>query len=215
MGWLGAKAQQTTTPATDKNADYVAVVTKRADKIVKDLGITDSVKYKKVLNAVFNQYAIISAIYDNRDAQVATIKQAAGDNKAAATEQIKTLDEQTTQKVKSQHQAYIAQLNNLLTTEQIEKVKDGMTFGVLPLTYNAYLDEVQTLTDAQKQQIKIWLTEARELALDAPSAKKKHEVFGKYKGRINNYLSAQGYDMKKEGEEWQKRIKASQEQSNK
>jgi hypothetical protein len=36
-------------------------------------------------------------------------------------------------------------------------------------------------------------------------------VFGKYKGRINNYLSAAGYDMKKEGEEWQKRIKQRQE----
>ena len=35
--------------------------------------------------------------------------------------------------------------------------------------------------------------------------------FGKYKGRINNYLSAQGYDLKKEGIEWQKRIKAAAE----
>jgi len=30
---------------------------------------------------------------------------------------------------------------------------------------------------------------------------------GRYKGRINNYLSAQGYDMKKAGQEWQKRLK--------
>ena len=43
--------------------------------------------------------------------------------------------------------------------------------------------------------------------MDAESSNKKHEWFGKYKGRINNYLSAAGYNMKKEGEEWQKRIK--------
>ena len=32
--------------------------------------------------------------------------------------------------------------------------------------------------------------------------------FGKYKGRINNYLAKRGYDLKKEREEWYKRIKA-------
>jgi hypothetical protein len=83
-----------------------------------------------------------------------------------------------------------------------------MTYNLVAITYNAYLAEVLTLTDAQKAQIKAWLIEAREHAIDAESSEKKHGVFGKYKGRINNYLSAQGYDMKKEGEEWQKRIKA-------
>jgi len=51
-----------------------------------------------------------------------------------------------------------------------------------------------------------WLKEARELAIDAESSKKKHEVFGKYKGRINNYLSARGYDLVKEREAWYKRL---------
>ena len=31
------------------------------------------------------------------------------------------------------------------------------------------------------------------------------------KGSINNYLSAAGYDMKKEGEDWAKRIQAAKE----
>jgi hypothetical protein len=43
--------------------------------------------------------------------------------------------------------------------------------------------------------------------MDAESSDKKHAVFGKYKGRINNYLSAEGYDLKKATEEWQQRIK--------
>jgi uncharacterized protein YecA (UPF0149 family) len=82
-----------------------------------------------------------------------------------------------------------------------------MTYKILPLTYNAYVDELPSLTEPQKLQIKAWLTEAREHAIDAESSEKKHAWFGKYKGRINNYLSAQGYDMKKAGEEWQQRIK--------
>jgi hypothetical protein len=67
---------------------------------------------------------------------------------------------------------------------------------------------IPALTDVQKKQIMDWLIEARELAMDAESSEKKTAIFGKYKGRIANYLSVQGYDLKKEGEEWNKRIKA-------
>ena len=33
-------------------------------------------------------------------------------------------------------------------------------------------------------------------------------AFGKYKGRINNYLSKRGYDLVKERKAWYERIKA-------
>src|SRR5262249_9754562 len=111
-------------------------------------------------------------------------------------------------KLKQQHDAYIAQLKKELTNEQVEQVKDGMTYRVLPITYTAYQEMIPTLTEAQKQQIYTWLLEAREYAMDAESSDKKHQWFGKYKGRINNYLSAAGYDLKKEEEGWAARRKA-------
>ena len=64
------------------------------------------------------------------------------------------------------------------------------------------------LTAEQKSQINTYLTEAREFAMDAESSEKKHAWFGKYKGKINNYLSAAGIDMKKAGQEWEGRRKA-------
>jgi hypothetical protein len=64
------------------------------------------------------------------------------------------------------------------------------------------------LSAEQKARILSDLTEAREHAMDAESSEKKHAWFGKYKGRINNYLSAAGIDMKKAGEEWAKRRQA-------
>ena len=70
---------------------------------------------------------------------------------------------------------------------------------------------IPSLKTEEKAQIMSWLVEARELAMDAESSDKKHWCFGKYKGRINNYLSAAGYDLKKEREEWQKRIKEEEE----
>ena len=87
-------------------------------------------------------------------------------------------------------------------------MKDVMTYNVVKVTYDAQCDMIPTLTEEEKAQIMTWLKEAREYAVDAESSKKKHEVFGKYKGRINNYLSKRGYNLTKEREEWGKRVKA-------
>ena len=99
-----------------------------------------------------------------------------------------------------------------LNEKQIEQVKDGITFGVVKVTYTATLDMIPSLKQEEKEQIYAWLVEAREFALDAESSNKKHEAFGKYKGRINNYLSKRGYDLVKEREAWYKRIKEKEAQ---
>jgi len=98
-----------------------------------------------------------------------------------------------------------------LTPKQVDQVKDGLTYNVVHVTFNGYTQMIPELTDKQKEQIMAWLVEAREHAMDAGSSEKKHAWFGKYKGRINNYLSAAGYDLKKEGEDWQKRRQAAGE----
>jgi len=194
-------------------ANYIQVITKRADKIVQALALTDSAKYKRVRDIIVNQYNVLSNIHDTRDAKVKDIKTQAGDDKAKANAQVASVDSTVDIQLGQAHKLYIAKLGTELNTEQIDEVKDQMTYKILPLTYNAYLDELPNLTTDQKAQIKAWLVEAREHAIDAGSSEKKHEWFGKYKGRINNYLSKQGYDMKKAGEEWQKRIKERQVQN--
>jgi len=78
---------------------------------------------------------------------------------------------------------------------------------VVKVTYDATLDMIPSLKNEEKSQILAWLKEAREYAMDAENSNKKHEAFGKYKGRINNYLSKRGYDLTKERENWYKRIK--------
>ena len=83
-----------------------------------------------------------------------------------------------------------------------------MTYGVLPLTMGAYNDMLPDLTAAQRAQMLAWLTEAREHAMDGGTSEQKHAWFGKYKGKINNYLSAAGIDMNQAGKDWQARIAA-------
>ena len=90
----------------------------------------------------------------------------------------------------------MARLSVELTPEQVDKVKDGMTYGVVGITYKRYLELFPNLKDEQKREILANLVEAREYAMDAGSSEEKHAIFGKYKGRINNYLSKAGYDMK-------------------
>jgi hypothetical protein len=171
------------------------------------LSITDSVKFKKVRDIIVEQYRSLNDIYNSRNAKAKQIKEQSGDDKAAATIKIADIDSNVNKQLKTLHTVYLAKLGKELSADEIDKVKDGMTYRVYPITYGAYLDELPNLTDSQKAKIKGWLIEARENAIDAESSEKKHAWFGKFKGRINNYLSAQGYDMKKEGEEWQKRIK--------
>lgn len=118
---------------------------------------------------------------------------------------LKEEEEKKAQKTLQLHQQFIALLKKDLSETQLGKVKDGMTYRILPITYTAYQEMIPTLTNEQKEKIYSWLMEARELAMDAESSEKKHAVFGKYKGRINNYLSSVGYDLKKEGDEWEKR----------
>ena len=99
-------------------------------------------------------------------------------------------------------------LSLYLDAKQIDAVKDGMTYGVVMVTYKATVDMIPTLKEEEKAQIMAWLVEAREFAMDAENSNKKHAAFGKYKGRINNYLSKRGYDLVKERKAWYERIKA-------
>ena len=191
----------------DQDTAYTRTITQRADKIVAPLGIADSVKAVKVRDIIVQQYRNLNEIYTEQDNKLTAAKELEATNKALAEEQIRNAENEVNARLYNLHLDYISKLMLYLTPGQLEQLKDGMTYGVLLITYNGYLAMIPRLTDEQKLQIKIWLTEAREHAMDAGSADEKHKWFGKYKGRINNYLSKAGYDLKKEGEEWQKRIK--------
>jgi Spy/CpxP family protein refolding chaperone len=204
-GYISTFAQTSSPNANMDN--YTQVITLRSAKIVDALSITDSVKYKKVRDVIVDQYRNLNDIYTKRNTQSKQIKEQFADDKAAAGAKIADVDSNVNKQLKEQHVQYLSKLARELNPEQVDKVKDGMTYRIYPITYTAYLDELPNLTAPQKDKIKGWLLEARENAIDAESAEKKHAWFGKFKGRINNYLSVQGYDMKAAGEEWQKRIK--------
>jgi hypothetical protein len=200
----GAQETSTTPPGDDAKAQadpeavYTADITKRANDVIAFAGI-EADKADRVREVLVNQYRSLRTVHDARDAK---LKSATDD---AAKASIKSDADASLKKL---HDDFVAKLSADLTPQQVEKVKDKLTYNVVNVTYDAYCDELPQLTDAQKTYIRAQLVEAREIAMDQGSSKDKHAVFGKYKGRINNYLAKEGYDMKAAEKDWAARRKA-------
>ena len=195
------------TNAQKFDPEYVKVTNQRAQKIVDKMSLNNAEKELEVRNLIANQYRNLNAIHEARDAKIAKVK-AANYNRLKTNKEIDKLKKKADKKVKKLHQSYVKKLNANLTKEQVEQVKDGMTYGVFPKTYKAHLEMIPSLTVDEKEYIYNNLKEAREHAMDGGSSKEKHAWFGKYKGRINNYLSKRGYDLEKERDGWYERIEA-------
>lgn len=188
-----------------RDKDYVNTILERSKKVTDALNITGTEKGTQVLNIVANRYFELNDIYEERDSLKKVASILTGDAKKQAQA---FAESQKDSKLYRSHFAFDANLSLFLDEAGIETVKDVMTYNVVKVTYDAQCDMIPTLKEEEKVQILAWLREAREFAIDAESSRKKHEAFGKYKGRINNYLSKRGYDLTKEREEWAKRVKA-------
>ncbi|MBN1636629.1 MAG: DUF3826 domain-containing protein [Deltaproteobacteria bacterium] len=188
-------------PPVDPDPAYSRVIQDRAQKIVDILAIEDKDKARQVQNLIADQYRSLSMLHDTRDAQIKAIQSRAEGNPDSAKPAIQALTEMTQSLLEKLHTRYLLKLSALLTTAQVDQVKDGMTYGIVQVTYNNYLEMLPQLTEQQRTVVMAYLVEAREMAMDAGSSKEKHAWFGKYKGRINNYLSDQGYDLKKASQE--------------
>ena len=205
FGWLSAGAVDLN--KDNRDPQYVESIVKRSQKIVDKLGLTDVKVAEDVRNVIANRYFELNDIYEVRDAKVKKIKES-GLSGAAKDDALKAAENAKDAALYRSHFAFPANLSLFLDEKQIEVVKDGMTYGVVKVTYDATIDMIPSLKEEEKAQIYAWLIEAREFALDAENSDKKHAAFGKYKGRINNYLAKRGYDLTKEREEWYKRVKA-------
>ena len=182
---------------------YLKTVVGRAQKIVDQLGLTNSQQALDVRNIIANRYILLNSIHETYDDAMKKAKELSGDEKKTAQQQAADARDAMLYK---HHFELESDLSNYLTSDQIEAVKDGLTYGVVKVTYDAQTDMIPTLTEEEKTQIMAWLKEAREFAMDAGNSKDKHNWFGKYKGRINNWLSQRGYDLTLEREKWYKRI---------
>jgi hypothetical protein len=170
------KASETKSFA-EPEAAYRETIEKRVADIVASLDLNDAAKSTQVHDILVAQYRTLR---DWHDANDATRKAAKGED----LEQIKA-------SLRLIHENFLAKLATELKLEQVEKIKDKMTYGKVQFTYTGYLNLYPNLADTHKQKILELLKEAREEAMDGGSSEEKTAIFNRYKGKINNYLSAQ------------------------
>jgi hypothetical protein len=186
LSLITASAQTVALNTEGQDPKYVETIKGRAQKIVDGLKLSDAQMAENVRNIVANRYFLLNDIHSKYDK--------------------KTQQDALQADLYKHHFELESALAQYLTEEQIDAVKDGMTFGRLKRDYQATQDMIPSLTEYEKKQVLIWLKEAREYAMDAADSKGKHFWFDKYRGRTNNWLSSRGYDLKKEREAWQKRM---------
>lgn len=191
--------------------EYVEVTNQRAQNIVDEMNFADVDKKMEVRNLIATQYRNLSWVQDGRDEEIEAIKNNSNLSEEDKKEKIARLEGKAEKEIADLHKEYIKELNKELTSEQVDAVKDGMTYGVVPKTYNAYMAMLPNLKKEEREFIHSNLVEAREHAMDAGSSHKKHWWFNKYKGKITNYLSQAGYDLEQAEAEWLEREKAKKE----
>lgn len=160
---------------------YTAAIEGRTADILKVLALADTNKVRKVHDIIIAQYRALNAWHNTNDVAL----------KAARKDKEKTAEIHAS--LKTLHDQFLAALAENLTPDQIDEVKDKMTYGKVEFTYKGYCVQYPDLSDANKQEILRLLKEAREQAMDGGSAKEKTAIFQRYKGIINNYLSKQGF----------------------
>lgn len=188
-------AQQSTAAPTEaeKEAFYAASIENRVADILKALNLADAGKAAAIHDILVAQYHDLRV----RDAAIDTRLKVDG-KEVNLMNRAPLLVAQS----KPLHDQLLAKLAALLTPEQVEKIKDLMTYNKVKVTYDAYCAIVPGLTDAEKAKILELLKQAREEAMDGGSAPEKSAIFQKYKDQINAYLDAQGHDTAKALKDW-------------
>jgi len=162
-------------------AKYTKAIEGRTADILKILNLSDTNKITRVHDIIIAQYRALNAWHDANDPK---LKAAKSDTNAVAQIHVS---------LQAIHDQFLAKLAENLTPEQVDAVRDKMTYGKVQFTFKGYMVEYPNLPEAQQQKVLELLKEARELAMDGGSAEEKSAIFNKYKGKINNYLSKEGF----------------------
>ncbi len=204
---VGAVEDTTGKETADPELVYTQALEKRANDVLAVLKLDDAARATRVREAIIAHYRGLRTIHDARDAEIKAIRGSTQGTPSDLDTRIKAQRDQADAAALALHQRFLTRLASDLTPEQVEQVQDKMTYNKLQVTYNAYLDMLPTLTAEQKRVVFETLKEARDKAAYAGSSEEKSNIFNKFKGRINNYLASQGYDLKQATKEWAERRK--------
>jgi DNA-binding MarR family transcriptional regulator len=188
----GAVSQPTTTQAAGGEEAVKATAEKRTADVLKALALADAAaeaKVRDVLTAFFVKRITWGPNDDkikDLEAQLAKLKK---DGDEAKVKQLTAQIAALRAELVAMHDALVADLAKVLRPEQIDTVKEVLTYGRGKIVYNKIVTD-HVLTDLQKAAVAKLLNDARDKAWMEGSSSDKHKVFDKAVGRVNNYLDA-------------------------
>jgi Protein of unknown function (DUF3826) len=206
---LAADSSSLSTPpvsADEVNAAYDIAVEKRTLKVMQALAITDPAKSNKVQMLIIANYHALRARDEAIDDSLSGLSPDSSEWHAQKNAMILAMCQPF-------HDRFVAALSGELTPDQIETIKDQLTYGKVKFTYDAYCSIIPGLTDEEKAKILDLLKQAREAAMEGGSSGEKNMIFQQYKDQINAYLKAQGIDVDKAIHDWTRQQKALQKTS--
>ncbi|MDD2298098.1 MAG: DUF3826 domain-containing protein [Fermentimonas sp.] len=193
---------------TAEEKQYLEVLKNRSEKILDQYVELDEGETRdKVIDLMVKQYWDLNKVHDGNSSKIKELK-----NKGLSGDKLdkkrSKLEKNADKKLLNLQKKYLRNLSKLIDSQQIDGIKDGMTLGAMNHNYRGFTEMIPSLTAEEKEYIKNQLLEARDIAMNKGSSEAKQAIFRQYKGKINNYLSGErGYDLEKEGKQWQERIK--------
>src|SRR5262249_5158086 len=121
-------AAETNSPS-QVEANYTKAIEGRTAEILKILALSDTHKASNVHDIIIAQYRALNAWHDANDAK---LKAARSDTNAVA---------QIHSSLKGIHDQFLGRLAEDLTPDQVDQVKDKMTYGKVQFTYNGYVTQ--------------------------------------------------------------------------
>lgn len=193
---MQSNAQEVILNKRNLSPEAVTNALDKADKIVEKLSLTEPTIKENITNVIANRYMELREIhiaYEKRNASIESLEL----NKQEKDSLLERSYYHYNNDLYRSRFGYITWLSFYLDEGQIEKVRNEMTSNMFFKYYKLFEGQVPQMTDNQKHRVRAWLKEAREFAMDFETERKMRQMFIKYRGRINNYLSKCGYDLSK------------------
>ncbi|MFO1449724.1 MAG: DUF3826 domain-containing protein [Opitutaceae bacterium] len=189
-------------PAIPRQLD-APTLEKRVAPILKELALKESDRETAVKATLMAHFQALQAWHADHDAELAALWARWAEARSGEKDENKAAGigrdiDRVYASFQPEHAAFLASLAVSLSARQIDTVKDVLTRSPgLKRTYDAYLQIVPHLTEADKTFIFDKLRVAREHAMDAITNKEKANLFKRQKVQIEAYIDAKGYDWKK------------------
>lgn len=195
--WLAASAgtAQTSAPATRP----VEAHRELATRTIGGLGLSSAEDAARLIESTTDYLTALDAILVERAATLQRLAPTTGRADGASVTRAYVVARDKFVPLK---RAYVAELNATLVPYQVERVKDGLTGDALPKFYAMYCEMIPGLRAEERAHVMGLLVEMRENAMTAVEAGAQEQWQDKYRGKINNYIVAQGHDFKTLSKAW-------------